>query len=85
MARNTALMEGLGTNPVAMFDRMVTELKLKYRDQPEIYDQLSKKNLMNQLKEIDGTTRIPANVSLARVGAITRSIQNMAKLGGAVV
>ena len=85
MARNTALMEGLGTNPVAMFDRMMTELKLKYRDQPEVYDKLSKKNLMNQLKEIDGTTRIPANVSLARIGAITRSIQNMAKLGGAVV
>lgn len=85
MARNTALMEGLGTNPVAMFDRMVTELKIKYRDQPEVFDKLSKKNLMNQLKEIDGTTRIPANVSLARIGAITRSIQNMAKLGGAVV
>lgn len=85
MARNTALMEGLGTNPVATFDRMVTELKIKYRDNPKMYDELSKKNLTNMLKEIDGTTRIPANVSLAKIGAITRSIQNMAKLGGAVV
>jgi hypothetical protein len=85
MARNTALMEGLGTNPVATFDRMVTELKIKYRDNPKVYDELSKKNLTNMLKEIDGTTRIPANVSLAKIGAITRSIQNMAKLGGAVV
>ena len=85
MARNTALMEGLGTNPVSTFDRMLTELKIKYRDDPKIFDQLSKKNLINQLKEIDGTTRIPTNVSLARIGAINRSIQNMAKLGGAVV
>lgn len=85
MARNTALMEGLGTNPVATFDKMITELKIKYRDNPKIYDELSKKNLMNMLKEIDGTTRIPANVSLARIGSITRAVQNMAKLGGAVV
>ena len=85
MARNTALMEGLGTNPVANFDRILTKLKDKYRDNPAVFDKLSSKSLMNQLKEIDGTTRIPGSVSLARVGSITRAIQNMAKLGGAVI
>jgi hypothetical protein len=83
MARNTAIMEGLGTNPVAMFDKIVTELKMKHRDNPKIIEALSSKSLMNQLKEIDGTTRIPGNVSLAKVGAVTRAVQNMAKLGGA--
>ena len=39
MARNTALMEGLGTNPVAMFDKLVTQLKLKNRDDLKLFDQ----------------------------------------------
>lgn len=85
MARNTALMEGLGTNPVAMFDKLVTQLKLKNRDDLKLFDQLSDRSLMNQLREIDGTTRIPANVSVARISSIIRGIQNMSKLGGAVV
>jgi hypothetical protein len=85
MARNTALMEGLGTNPVAMFDRLVTQLKLKNRANQKVFNALSSKSLTNQLKEIDGTTRIPANVSLAKVGAVTRAVQNMSKLGGAFI
>ena len=85
MARNTALMEGLGTNPVANFDKILTELKTKYRDDLDMFDKLSSKSLINQLKEIDGTTRIPGSVSLAKIGSINRAIQNMAKLGGAVI
>lgn len=85
MARNTALMEGLGTNPVANFDKILLELKTKYRDDPVMFDKLSSKSLINQLKEIDGTTRIPGSVSLAKIGSINRAIQNMAKLGGAVI
>ena len=85
MARNTALMEGLGTNPVANFDRILTELKTKYRDDPKMMDALSSKSLMNQLKEVDGTTRIAGSVSMAKIGSITRAVQNMAKLGGALI
>jgi len=60
-------------------------LRNKYQTDPKMMDKLNDKSIMNQLKEIDGTTRIAGNVSMARVGAITRAIQNMAKLGGAVI
>ena len=85
MARNTALMEGLGTNPVANFDRILTELKMKYRDDPAMMDKLNARSLQNQLKEVDGTTRIPGSVSMAKIGAITRAVENMAKIGGALI
>src|SRR3546814_12822830 len=41
--------------------------------------------LRNRLETIDGTARIPVNALGARVGAVTRSVQNMAKLGGALI
>lgn len=87
MARNTALMRGLGTNPVAMFDRLRHKAVMEAQAKGDVkaIEDLNAGYLTNLLKEIDGTTRIPGNVSIARVNAGIRMIQNMARLGGAVV
>ena len=85
MARNTALMEGLGTNPVANFDQVLKDLKHAYRDDPHMLQRLKSQSIQNLLKEVDGTSRIPVNLSAARVSSGIRIIQNMSKLGGAML
>jgi hypothetical protein len=84
-ARNAALMEGLGTNPLAQLDTLLKHYKKKYRDNPEMFDRLSDTAIQDLFKEIDGTTRIPVNLSRARISAGIRMIQNMSKLGGATI
>jgi len=87
LARNTALMRGLGTNPVAMLDKLrkraATEAQ-KTGDYKSV-DELGSASIDNLLKEIDGTTRIPVHLTTARINAGVRMVQNMARLGGAVI
>lgn len=87
LARNTALMRGLGTNPVAMLDKLrkraSTEAQ-KLGDYKAV-DELGSASIDNLLKEIDGTTRIPVNLTTARINSGVRMVQNMARLGGAVI
>lgn len=84
-ARNTALMEGLGTNPHATLDSIIKSQKRKFREKEEIYDTLNSNGIMNLFKEIEGTSRIPVNINASRISSGIRIIQNMAKLGGAVL
>ena len=87
MARNTALMQGLGTNPL----QMLTKLKTRAASQAQkigdfkSVDELNSASIENMFKEIDGTTRIPGNISIAKVNAGIRMVQNMARLGGATI
>ncbi len=84
-ARNTALMEGLGTNPHATLDSILKTQKRKFREKEDIYDKLSSNSIHNLFKEIEGTSRIPVNINMSRVASGARIIQNMAKLGGATL
>lgn len=84
-AKNTALMESLGTNPRAMFDTVRKDLRARYRKDPKKIDGINAKFLDAIFREIDGTTRVAVNPSGALIGAVTRAIQNMAKLGGATI
>lgn len=87
MARNTALMRRFGTNPLAMFDKLRTQYSKALQKGADVgkFDKLNDYSLVNLFKEIDGTTRIAARPSIARINAGLRSVQNMAKLGGATV
>lgn len=84
-ARNTALMETFGTNPRAMFDKVVDDLREQYKQAGEIrkVDRLSRRSLQWQMAEIDGSASIPGNPTLAHVGSATRAVQTLSKLGGA--
>lgn len=87
-ARNTALMEAWGTNPRAMFDRVMNELQVKHRGEPEKLARLTgrhARSLDNQFKEIDGTTRIPIGTTSANVTSAILAMEALSKLGGAAL
>lgn len=87
-SRNIALMETFGTNPRAMFDKIIDDLRAANRSDPKKFksiDGVRRRQLDNQFKEVDGTTRIADGVKLAATGSVIRAVQTMAKLGGSVV
>lgn len=84
-ARNTALMEAWGPNPRAMFDDVRETLLKKHRSDLTKVDRLKRESLDHQFAEIDGTARIPVAPTLARVAAMVRAVQSMAKLGMAAI
>lgn len=90
-SRNIALLETFGTNPRAMFDKIVSDLGDRFRDQPkEVSKILGGQNrpvraLNNFFDELDGSVNIPENLTLSQIGAGIRAFNNVTKLGGAVV
>jgi hypothetical protein len=84
-SRNVALMEGLGTNPAALFQKLVADLVKSNRDNVKISDKLRGSALDNLFKTVEGTTRIPVDVNSSRIANGIRAIQSMSKLGGAVI
>lgn len=91
-AQSIALMEVFGTNPQAMFDRLMKESKDSLVGDPKLLDKFKERSLRNQFAELDGSTRargagkpVFMGVDFAGIGAAWRMIQNMAKLGFATV
>ena len=84
-AQNIGLFEAWGTNPRAMFDRERQRLIDAAHGDPKAVQALRSKDHDYQFMELTGETRIPANATLAVVGSVVRSVQSMAKLGGAVI
>jgi hypothetical protein len=85
-SRNIALMETFGTNPGAMFDKVLQDTKAKYRNDPEkIKSIMNDRMLRNFYKEIDGTTRMVESPSLAMFGSAFRAQQSLAKMGGVML
>lgn len=85
-AQDTALLETFGSNPRAMFDRVRADLQQRHRTDQKKLSRLGRNvlgidRLENQWAEIDGSTRIPGNLSFARVGAWVRAGQTLSKLG----
>jgi hypothetical protein len=83
--RNIALMENLGTNPLNMIDQVLKVLRSEHKDNPALFDSLKDHNIHNLYMQLDGTAHIPVYHKLAMVGSGVRVLQNMAKLGGAVL
>ena len=93
-AQSIGLMEKFGTNPKAMFDRVLDDLKDVNRANANRIDQIVKKEgrLKNQFKELDGTTRargagrpVIFGADFAGIAAGWRMLQNMSKLGMATI
>lgn len=90
-ARNIGLLETFGTNPRSMFDKVVNDLGDRLRDKPKEVSKIlgpggqPARALRNFFDELDGSTNIPENLSVAQIGAGIRAFNNVTKLGGAVV
>ena len=85
-ARNIALMESLGTNPKAMFYKILEDLKKKYRgDEARIKDLVNDRMLRNYYDEVSGDTMIPESPRMAQIGSFIRALQSMSKMGGLII
>ena len=86
-SRATALMEVLGTNPEAMVERVQKRLMEKYRGDPKKLKRIKREaaaiTFDGALAEVTGDVNIGSHTPLARYMHFYRSIQTMAKLGGA--
>jgi hypothetical protein len=84
-AEAVGLMRTLGTNPKAMLDNLVDTLAQRTAD-PVAAKALNekRKTFDNYLANLDGSTKVPVNEMLARVGTTARVVQNTSKLGGAL-
>lgn len=85
-SRNIALMETFGTNPDAMFDKIIAGTKEKFRgDAKKIKGLVNERAVRNFYDEVSGKTMIPESPNAAQIGSVLRAIQSMSKLGGAVI
>ena len=84
-ARNLGLMQSLGANPKAMVEQLLSDLRKANKGDPKALDAISDIKVMNRFKELDGTTSIPDNPTIASVGRSLRILQNVSKLGGALI
>ena len=86
-ARATALMENLGTNPQAMVEKVQKRLEEKYRGDAKKLSRIKRERAAitfdAALAEVTGDVNIGSHTSLARYLHFYRSLQTMAKLGGA--
>ena len=88
--QSIALMETFGTNPRAMFDRILQDASNSAKEKGQVFNETI---LNNFFKELDGTTRAVGTshsttvfgVDFASIGAANRAIQNMSKLGFATL
>lgn len=89
-AKATALMEVMGTNPKAMFDRVIEKSRRKYRNDPKKLAGFKTgpgwrlEDLEAQFAEIDGSVNFGSSTGVAQIAAGFRAVQTMAKLGFAV-
>ena len=87
-AKSTAMMTNFGTNPQAMLDRVIRQMREKYRGDTAKLKGFSGDgwiaNLQNQYDEVSGDINIGADTTVARVGMTYRALQTMSKLGGVV-
>lgn len=83
-SQNAALMQRLGTNPEYMFDSIRERLILeaKKRDDLKEIKRLRGDGLLNDYRAISGYNAVSANPTTSAWMAGTRSVLNMASLGG---
>jgi hypothetical protein len=80
MGDNIGIMEKLGTNPTAMFDRLAREAEQYAKD-----NHLKTRKLRfarNILKEVDGSLRTPIDNVFAKISLGIRIDEQLSKLGG---
>lgn len=85
-AGTTALLERLGPNPKAMFNRVLSDLRAKSQDMPDRVRTRLQSNYAERLMDVvDGTADIPSNITAQQIASGIRAVQTQASLGGAVL
>lgn len=84
-AQTTGLMRALGPNAEANLGRIMDDVMAGLDADGRRTFAAAERRLRDQLAELDGSTRIPVNATAAKVSAVIRAQQSMAKLGGAML
>ena len=84
-ARSIALLEAFGPNPKAMKESLVSLVDRMAFERGVSISDAKKKFLDSQYDMVNGSLDIPANVTLAEISNAVRVIENVSKLGGAVI
>ena len=85
-ANTAALLERMGTNPRAMFERVLNDLRERSRQAPDRVRLRLQGSYAERLMDVvDGTVDIPSSVSAARRLSALRALQVQSSLGGAVL
>jgi hypothetical protein len=85
-ANTAAMLERLGTNPRAMFERVLTDLRERSRTAPDRVRLRLQSSYAERLMDVvDGTVDIPSSINGAQRAAAARSLQIQSSLGGAVL
>jgi len=84
-ARSITMLEMYGTNPKAMHDAIMRTVEQKAFKTGKLVDQARIYQLNAEFNALNGSLDVPGNVTLAQVGFGLRALQNMSKLGGAVI
>lgn len=87
-AQDVALMQMFGTNPQAMLDGLLSRQSTALRDAGRVADagkMANANHVRETMRVLDGSAAIPANDTLAMVGANVRAAQQMFRLGGVVL
>ena len=90
-AQNIGLIETFGTNPKAMFERILKDAPMPLK--AKLFERFSEKALRNQFAELDGTTRaigagvpiLGTSVTWSGIASGLRALQAMSKLGMATI
>ena len=84
-ARTITLIEMYGPNPKAMHEAIKLDIEKRLFDKGEVLSDFQKKALDAAFAKLNGELDIPSSYTLAEVSFGIRALENMSKLGGAVL
>lgn len=85
-AQSTALLKKLGTNPESMLKKLMDDYEESLSDDPIRKGKFhQKRNAIEiRLKQVNGETDIPVNVTAAKISAFARAWKTFTSLGGVI-
>jgi len=85
--RSTALMDKFGSNPEAMYKRVLDRAEKEFKNDPKKLARLRRRSRtwISMYEEVTGNVNLGSHTTTAQIGYATRALQTMAKLGGTVI
>jgi hypothetical protein len=86
-ARVIGVMENLGPAPKNTLEKLVDDLRIANKDDPDFKDRATRAENMakSYVDYLTGDGLIPESVTIAKIGQTVRNVQAIAKLGGVVI
>lgn len=82
--KSAALLDKLGSNPAAQLNLIIRRLQEEYRGDADNLNNFQSRvhYTLNEMKQLDGTAHVPANMGLHNFTSGVLAAENVSKLGG---